>query len=118
MPLSKAKQAEYRRERRGRLRGVIPSVIPNEYLTAHIRVYPQGFNPDGTYRRDYNPELDPYINPLMRTVIPTSYLNPATPVIPKYSIGYLYIDGRVRLPDMKVVQPNECEECRIYVQPK
>ena len=29
-------------------------------------------------------------------------------VQPKYEVGYLYPDGRVRLPDMSLVQPNQC----------
>ena len=28
--------------------------------------------------------------------------------IPKYDIGYLYPDGRVRLEDMRLVKPNQC----------
>ncbi|MBW2184757.1 MAG: hypothetical protein JRF49_12975 [Deltaproteobacteria bacterium] len=44
------------------------SVIPklNDFLIAHIKVYPEGFNPDGSYRKDYNAKMDPYINPLLR----------------------------------------------------
>ena len=75
MPLSKANQAKYMREYRQRLAAVIPksaSVIPNylaqpnRYLLAHIKSYPDGFNPDGTYRDGYNLDFDPYINPLVR----------------------------------------------------
>lgn len=41
------------------------SVIPNRYLEAHVRAYPGEFNPDGSYRRGYDPKLDPFINPLL-----------------------------------------------------
>lgn len=71
MPLSKEKQAKYQRDRRRRY-DVIPKslpgylVHPNVYLQAHIKAYPQGFNVDGSYRADYDENLDPYINPLVR----------------------------------------------------
>ena len=94
MPLSKVKQAEYMRGYRKRLQTVIPKfniVIPNRFLLAHIRVYPEGFNPDSSYKKDYN--LDPYINPLVRPSEPLS-------VIPKCHIGCSLIkiwpDGRYR----------------------
>jgi len=34
-------------------------------------------------------------------------------VIPKYPIGYMWPDGRCRLPDMTVVIPNQCQEFKI-----
>ncbi len=34
-------------------------------------------------------------------------------VQPKYQQGYLYPDGRVRLEDMSVVQPNQCFNVKI-----
>lgn len=39
---------------------------PNQHLIAHWKEYPEGFNKDGTYRADYDPKKDPYINPLVR----------------------------------------------------
>ena len=45
-------------------------VQPNRYLAAHMRVYPEGFNVDGSYRKDYDPKLDPYINPMLRSPEP------------------------------------------------
>ena len=59
MPLSKVRMRERKRLDRA-------NVKPNRYLSAHIKAYPEGFNPDGTYRKDYNPDEDPYINPLIR----------------------------------------------------
>jgi len=106
MPLSKAKQAEYQRQKR---RGVIPNskiVIPNinRHLASHIKAYPDGFNPDGTYKKDYNPRLDPYINPMMRQA----------QLQPNYPAGTLCPDGRVRLPDMSLVQPEQCEVIKLF----
>lgn len=65
MPLSK----ERNRERMRQLRAVQPNlevVQPNVYLAAHMKVYPQGFNPDGSYRESYSEKSDPFINPLLR----------------------------------------------------
>lgn len=80
MPLSKARQQKWMKDYRQRREAVIPSVIPkplpdyllqtNCYLLAHIKAYPAGFNPDGIYRADFNPKLDPFINPMARDVIP------------------------------------------------
>lgn len=72
------KYQSIRRQRdRERIDRTLPDVIPNSgivkpnrYLEAHRQVYPNGFNPDGSYRKDYNPKLDPYINPLLRGVLP------------------------------------------------
>ena len=45
------------------------------------------------------------VNPLLRD---------EAGVIPKYSIGYLYPDGRVRLEDKAIVQPNQCQKVELY----
>ena len=83
MPLSKEKNREHAREgmRAIRVRRMLqpkfpmlqPKVAtpqwmlqPNRYLAAHIKAYPDGFNPDGSYCQDYDPKLDPSINPLLR----------------------------------------------------
>ena len=66
MPLSKAKQAEYMKEYRKRLKSVIPSVIPNRHLQAHLKVCPDyNFDNPGNHF-----DHCPYINPLLRGVIP------------------------------------------------
>lgn len=39
-------------------------------------------------------------------------------VQPKYPLGILYPDGRVRLEDMSLVQPKQCERVNLFVQPK
>ena len=66
MPLSKVRMRERKRLDRANVKPSIQLVKPNRYLSAHIKAYPEGFNPDGTYRKDYNPDEDPYINPLIR----------------------------------------------------
>jgi len=35
-------------------------------------------------------------------------------VQPKYPLGILYLDGRTRLPDMSLVQPNRCEVIKLF----
>ena len=102
MPLSKARD----RERKGLLKFQPNSNLNNPHLLAHMKVYPQGFNADGSYKRDYNPALDLYINPLARQA----------QFQPKHPLGYLYPDGRVRLPNMSLVQPNQCEEVKIWIR--
>lgn len=65
MPLSKERMREYMKQKRLIVIPKPKDVIPNRYLAAHMAVYPQGFNPDGSYRADYDPRLDPAINPLL-----------------------------------------------------
>ena len=68
MPLSRGRMRE--RKRLDRLvKPRLTVVKPNPYLEAHIRNYPEGFL-DGTYRKDYDPEYDSYINPLLRGRVP------------------------------------------------
>jgi len=56
-------QSKQRRLQRARqIDTTLVPVLPNRYLLAHMKVYPQGFNLDGSYRKDY----DPYINPMLR----------------------------------------------------
>jgi len=43
---------------------VIPSVIPNRYLKAHLALYPNYLVE--LHNKTYNPALDPFINPLVR----------------------------------------------------
>jgi len=65
MPLSKSRDRE--RKRLTKIRLESPKVrLENAYLTSHRSLYPEGFNSDGTYRKDYNPSLDPCINPSIR----------------------------------------------------
>jgi len=84
MPLSK----ERNRERMKKLRVVQPKsgVVqpkslpdylqhPNRYLLAHMKAYPGGFNEDGSYRGDYDEELDTYINPMVRQAQPNVKLS-------------------------------------------
>ena len=69
MPLSKERMRERKRlDRAVKPMSNLPDYLVNKnvYLVAHIKAYPQGFNPDGSYRSDYSEKLDPYINPLMR----------------------------------------------------
>ena len=70
MPLSKERNRErmrlQMRVKRAMLQPKSIVLQPNRYLLAHMRAYPEGFNVDGTYRDDYDPKLDPYINPLLR----------------------------------------------------
>lgn len=90
MPLSKERDKERWHKRK--------KLQPNPYLRDHLRYCP-----------DYDPlkpgnhwETCAYINPLLR--LENGKLQP------KYPIGYLYPDGRVRLEDMTVVQPKECHK--------
>jgi hypothetical protein len=41
-------------------------------------------------------------------------LSRQTCVQPKYPLGFLYPDGRVRLPDMTVVQPKSCQMVKLW----
>lgn len=70
MPLSKERDRERKRLAKVRLESSEVRLEkpdkPNRYLLAHIKAYPEGFNSDGSYRKDYDPALDPYINPLVR----------------------------------------------------
>jgi hypothetical protein len=62
MPLSKERQREWMKEYRKRSKTVIPSVIPNPYLSAHLKVCPEyNVNKSGNHF-----EHCPYIDPLLR----------------------------------------------------
>ena len=107
MPLSKERQAEWMREYRQRHACVItnsavvqPNYVehPNRYPLAHLAMC-----------HDYNPiqPLDhfshcPFVNPM---------LQPKTDsVIPKYDMGFLYPDGRMRLETGTLIDVSDCKE--------
>ena len=75
MPLSKARDRERKREARLERANVQPKadhfpefVQPNRYLQAHVRVYPEYESLLRAGR--YNPDRDPFINPLIRSFQP------------------------------------------------
>lgn len=37
-------------------------------------------------------------------------------VQPKYEQGFLYLDGRVRIEDMSVVQPKQCQHIHLVMR--
>ncbi len=96
MPLSKEKQKQWMEEYRQRK----DSVIPNQYLAAHLKCCP-GY--DTEHPGDHFDHC-PFIDPTLRNVS----------VIPKYAVGYLYPDGRTRLEDMTVVQPEQCGSVKLW----
>ena len=99
MPLSKVKQAEYQKERRLRLKSVIPSVIPKPDISvipkSTASVIPKVLNIPGL--KMVGNKVVGVDKP--QNVIPTSYPSSELPYIPWYNPAKHVVGQKVRMKD-------------------